>query len=460
MYKIDFNTPCHAHFIGIGGISMSGLAEILLNRKFTVTGSDRSESDLTKHLEDLGAKISYTQNADNIHGDEDFFVYTAAISEENPEFKKAIDSGKPMLKRAQLLGQIMDHFKSSCAIAGTHGKTTTTSMISQVLLDAAKDPTISVGGIFSSINSNIRVGHSDFFVTEACEYTDSFLALYPKYSIILNCDAEHLDYFKTLENMRHSYRLFAENTASDGTLYINHSIPNYQEISAGLSCNVVTFGLDQNADFHATKITYDDLGHPSFTPVAFGKELDTIYLSVPGEHNVSNSLSAIASLMDMGIPYSTIQNGLENFTGADRRFQFKGKLANGAVIIDDYAHHPTEIRASLKAAENTPHDRIIVAFQPHTYTRTKAFLSDFADALSAADIVVLADIYAAREKDIYGVSSGDIQRLLQEKGQESYYFHTFEEIEEFLKKNSRNGDMLITMGAGTITNVGSDLLEL
>lgn len=272
MYKIDFNTPCHAHFIGIGGISMSGLAEVLLNRKFTVTGSDREKSELVQHLEKLGACVSCPQSSDNIHGDEDFFVYTAAISHDNPEFVAAEKTGKPMLRRAELLGQIMDHFESSCAIAGTHGKTTTTSMISQVLLTSEKDPTISVGAIFPAINSNVRVGHSDYFVTEACEYTDSFLSLYPKYSIILNCDAEHLDYFKTLSNMRHSYRLFAENTASDGTLYINYSIPDRDEISGGLSCKVVTFGLDPNADYHASDITYDDLGHPSFNPVIFGKK--------------------------------------------------------------------------------------------------------------------------------------------------------------------------------------------
>jgi UDP-N-acetylmuramate--alanine ligase len=458
MYNIDFEKKLSVHFIGIGGISMSGLAEILLKKGFSVSGSDRSESDLTNHLVSLGAKISYPQQKENITNDTDFFVYTAAIHPDNPEFKAASETGKPMLTRAELLGQLMDHFKQSIAVAGTHGKTTTTSMISQVLLECEADPTISVGAIFSAIKSNVRYGESDIFVTEACEYTDSFLSFYPKYNIILNIDAEHLDYFKTLENERLSYHKFATNTKEDGVLYINGSIPNLEEITHDLKCKITTFGLDDSYDYYATNISYDELGHATFTPVAYGKELPEISLHVPGKHNVSNALSVIATMIDMNIPYEMIQRGLKAFTGADRRFQYKGRLKNGAVVVDDYAHHPTEIKASLDAALHTPHNRIIVAFQPHTYTRTKAFLQDFADALSMADIVVLAKIYAAREQDIYGVSSAYIQKLIQEKGKECHYFETFEEIENFLEKNSMNQDLLITMGAGNIIEVGENLI--
>ena len=459
MFKIDFNQPLHVHFIGIGGISMSGLAEILLDRHFIVSGSDRAPSDLTRHLEKIGARISYPQSAENVDPSTDVFVYTAAIHPDNPEFARAKETGKPMLTRAELLGQIMDHFKNSIAISGTHGKTTTTSMISQVLLEAAADPTISVGAIFQPIHSNIRVGSSDVFVAEACEYTDSFLSLYPRYSIILNIDAEHLDYFKTLDNERKSFHKFVGNTAKDGLLVINGEIPDYEEIVKDAPCKVATYGFSEKEDYHAEDITYNEFAYPSFTPVAFGKKLEKIQLHVPGRHNVGNALAAIAILKAMGIPYEKIQSGLAKFSGADRRFQYKGKLENGAVIIDDYAHHPTEITASLNAALNYPHKRLVVIFQPHTYTRTKAFLPDFIRALSLADIVVLADIYAAREKDIYGVSSADIRDGLVKLGKEAYYFHSFDEIEDWVKKNSMNGDLLITMGAGNIVNVGEDLLK-
>lgn len=459
MYQIHFEKPQNVHFIGIGGISMSGLAEILLDRGFTVTGSDRAPSALTKHLEDRGAVIHYPQSAENIDPDTDFFVYTAAIHPDNPEFAAAKETGKPMLTRAQLLGQIMDHFPESIAISGTHGKTSTTSMISQVLLECKADPTISVGAIFEPIHSNVRVGKSPYFVAEACEYTNSFLSLYPKYSIILNIDAEHLDFFKTLENERKSFRSFAGNTAKDGVLFINGEIPDVQEITDGADCRVVTFGFSEKEDYYPEEIEYNSLGCASFVPVAFGEKLPRIQLHVPGRHNISNALAATALLRTAGIPYEKISEGLSKFSGADRRFQYKGKLPNGAVIIDDYAHHPTEIRATLDAALHYPHKRLIVIFQPHTYTRTKAFLPDFIDALSMADVVVLAEIFAAREQDIYNISSADIQKGITARGKECHYFHAFPEIENWVKKNSMNGDLLITMGAGNIVSVGEDLLK-
>lgn len=459
MYKLNFNKKESVHFIGIGGISMSGLAEILIDKGFKVSGSDQKENSLTDSLTKKGAKISYPQSENNIKDDTDFFVYTAAIHPDNPEFKKAKETGKPMLTRAELLGEIMEHYENSIAISGTHGKTTTTSMISEVLLEAALSPTISVGGIIPSIQSNIHLGSSDIFVTEACEYTDSFLSFYPKYTIVLNIDAEHLDYFKNLENERKSFRKFLHNTKPHGAIYINGSIENVDILTEGVHEKIIKFGLSEDFDCYAEDITYDKNGHPSFIPIYNKKEYDRITLSVPGLHNVVNSLSAIALLIDIKVPYEKIKKGLLNFKGANRRFQYKGSLKNGAVIVDDYAHHPTEIRASLLAALKTVHKRIIVCFQPHTYTRTKTFLHDFADSLSIADVVVLSDIYAAREKDIYNISSLDIKKLLDEKGKECYYFHTFSEIEKFLLKFSKNGDLLITMGAGDIVNVGEDLLK-
>ncbi len=458
MYQLDFSIPVHVHFIGIGGISMSGLAEILCKKGFSISGSDNKESDLTKHLCSLGAKIAYPQSAENITDDIDVIVYTAAIHPDNPEFAAAASAGIPMLTRAQLLGQIMDHYNRSIAVAGTHGKTTTTSMISQVLLAGDENPTISVGGILKAIGSNVHVGDSDLFITEACEYTNSYHSFYPKYSIILNVEAEHLDFFKDLDDVRDSFHKFAKNTKTDGTLIINGDIPNYQELCSDLSRNVITFGFTHQSDYYPTDITYNDLGCASFIPMHHSEALPSVTLSVPGQHNVLNALSCIALCREMNLPWEQITAGLLQFSGADRRFQYKGNFL-GATVIDDYAHHPTEIIASLEAAKNHPHNRIIVVFQPHTYTRTKAFLPAFAEALSLADVVVLADIYAAREQDIYGVSSRDILNLLQESGVESYYFPSFSEIEDFLQKKCMNGDLLITMGAGDVVNIGEDLLK-
>ena len=459
MYKIDFDNPLHIHFIGIGGVSMSGLAEILLDKGFKISGSDNKESDLTKRLIANGAKVSYPQSASNVDADTDVFVYTAAIHPDNPEYIAAEATGKPMLTRAELLGQIMENYTESIAVSGTHGKTSTTSMISQILLEANTDPTISIGGIFKTINSNIRVGQSDTFITEACEYTNSFHSFYPKYCVILNVEEDHMDFFKDINEIRQSFHKFAGNTAKDGYIIINGSIPNLHEITEGYSQKIITFGLSTDYDVHAVDISYNNRGCGIFTPVVYGKKLPAITLQIPGEHNISNALAAIAVTTQMGIDTDNIIKGLESFSGADRRFQIKGEY-KGATIVDDYAHHPTEIAATLEAAKNYPHNRIICIFQPHTYTRTKAFLEDFAKALSLADIVVLADIYAAREQDIYGVSSKNILDLLQKDNVESYYFPTFSEIEEFISKNCMNHDLLITMGAGDVVNIGSDLLNM
>ena len=458
MYKINFHQPVHIHFIGIGGISMSGLAEILHNEHFTISGSDAKESDLTRHLEETGMQIYYGQKASNITPDIDLVVYTAAIREDNPEFICAQEKGIPMLSRAELLGQIMDQYKNSIAVSGTHGKTTTTSMISQILLQAECDPTITVGGILKAIDGNLRVGNSDVFISEACEYTNSFLNFRPKYSIILNIEAEHLDFFKDIDDIRHSFRLFAENTKEDGAIIINGEIEHYEEITVGLKPQIITFGLSESCDFHPADITFNEKACASFTAMYHETKLMDVTLNVPGIHNVSNALAAIALAMDLKLKEEDILAGIRAFGGADRRFQYKG-VRNGVTIIDDYAHHPTEIRATLTAARNYPHNRLVLAFQPHTYSRTKAFLDDFAEVLSMADVVVLADIYAAREKNTFGISSRDILEKLKARGTECYYFPSFEEIELFLSKNCINGDLLITMGAGDIVNIGEHLLS-
>ena len=458
MYTIDFQKPIHVHFIGIGGISMSGLAEILLNRHFTVTGSDMQASDMTKHLEETGAKVVIGEKAEIITDDIDLVVYTAAIHESNEEFAAAKNKGIPMMTRAALLGQIMANFAKSIAVAGTHGKTTTTSMLTHILLQADTDPTVSVGGMLDRIGGNIRVGHSDLFLTEACEYTNSFLHFFPKIGVILNIDEDHLDFFKDLADIRNSFHRFAKLLPKDGTLVINDNIPDLEEITADLDCRVIRYGNDSSLDYSATNILHDKKGEASFDLVKSGEFIDRISLSVNGDHNVSNALSAIAVADLLGVPFTKIKEGLKSFHGTDRRFEYKGEV-NGVTVIDDYAHHPTEINATLTAAKEYPHKEIWCIFQPHTYTRTKALFPEFVDALTHADHVILADIYAARETDTLGMSSEMIAEELKKKGCDAYYFPSFEEIENFCLDKCQKGDVLITMGAGNVVNIGENLLK-
>lgn len=459
MYQINFKQPIHVHFMGIGGISMSGLAQILLDEGFTVSGSDSKRSALTQHLEELGAAITIGQRASNITDDIDLVVYTAAISPENPEYEEAAHRGIPMMTRADLLGQIMRNYKLPIAISGTHGKTTTTSMISEVLLADHDDPTLSIGGILKSIGGNIRVGKSDYFVTEACEYTNSFLSFFPKISIILNIEEDHLDFFKDIDDIRNSFRRFAALLPEDGYLIINGGIDRPDEITKDLPCQVITFGKDNGCDYSYTDVTYDEMGCGSYTLLKKGEPAGHISLGVVGEHNILNSLSVLALTDILGIPKDVVVHSLADFHGTDRRFEYKGSVG-GVTILDDYAHHPTEITATLKAACNYPHKTLWCVFQPHTYTRTHAFLKEFAKALTLADKVILADIYAAREQNTIGITSKDLQAEVEKLGKECYYFHSFDEIENFLLKNCINGDLLITMGAGDVVKIGENLLGM
>ena len=458
MYQLDFNRPSHIHFIGIGGISMSGLASILLSRHFTVSGSDSAESGLTRTLAEAGAQICIGQRAENISAGTDAVVYTAAIRPDNPELAAAVSRGIPTLTRAELLGQMMKNYETPVAVAGTHGKTTTTSMTAHILMAADMDPTISVGGMLPLIGGNIRVGGTKTFLAEACEYTNSFLSFFPKVSIILNVDADHLDFFKDLDDIRASFRRFAELLPADGTLVINADDPSCPAICEGLACRVVTCALDREADYTAAGITFSPEGFASFDMLERGRSLGRVSLRVPGRHNIGNALAAAAAARVLGVSADRILEGLTSFSGTDRRFQLKGKR-NGFTIVDDYAHHPTEIAATLHTAAGTQHRSVWCIFQPHTYTRTKALLSEFADALSLADHVVLADIYAAREKDIYGISSRDLQREIALRGTACEYFPSFAEIEAFILQNAEPGDLVITMGAGNIYQVGEALLQ-
>ncbi len=458
MYQIDFHKPIRIYFIGIGGISMSGLAEILLSEGFTVSGSDRAPSDLTRMLEDRGVNVFYGQKKENLTKDIDLVVYTAAIKSDNPELLAAHKLNIPMLTRAELLGQMMKNYETPVAVSGTHGKTTTTSMISQILLSAEADPTLSIGGIYRPIGGNIRVGASELFVTEACEYTNSFLSFFPKIGIILNIEEDHLDFFKDLADIRNSFHRFAQLLPADGTLIINGDIERCEELTEGLSCKVITYGLSSGSDYSASQVTYDESGFPSFILSRQSGGERKFSLRVHGDHNILNALAAIALADLLGLSDEVIHAGLAAFTGTDRRFEYKGQV-NGVNIIDDYAHHPTEIRATLSAAAQYPHRRLWCVFQPHTYTRTKAFLEEFASALSLADEIILADIYAAREKDTLGISSETLQEKIRSLGPPCHYFPTFEAIENYLLKNCTKDDLLITMGAGDVVKVGENLLQ-
>ena len=458
MYKIDFNKPEHIHFIGIGGISMSGLAEILLGAGFSISGSDMKPSALTNQLESKGAKVFYGQCAENISAEYNCVVYTAAIHADNPEFARCVELNLPMLTRAELLGQIMKNYQTSIAVSGTHGKTTTTSMFSSVLLAADADPTISVGGILEAIGGNIRVGKSETFITEACEYTNSFLSFYPTMSIILNIEEDHMDFFKDLDDIMNSFRLFAKRLPKDGVLIINKEIKDYEKVTEGLECKVITYGMDPSCTYHAENIIFNAQGYGEFDVMHHSTNMGHIVLNVPGQHNVSNALAVIAAARKLGISMEQIQSGLLGFSGANRRFQRKGEY-NGVTIIDDYAHHPTEIRTTLEAAKNYPNREVWCIFQPHTYTRTKAFFHEFAESLSLADHVILAEIYAARETDTLGMSSALLCEEIKKLGADCHYFPTFAEIEDFVKSHCIHGDLLITMGAGDVVNIGENILN-
>jgi UDP-N-acetylmuramate--alanine ligase len=467
MYQINFSNPIHVHFIGIGGISMSGLAELLHTMGFTVSGSDAKVSKITKHLESLGINVLYGQRASNITSNIDLVVYTSAVKENNLEYKAVIEAGIPIMDRAELVGQVMLNYADSIAIAGTHGKTTTTSMLSLILLEANLDPTISVGGILDNINGNIRIGKSEHFITEACEYTNSFLKFNPKRSIILNVEAEHLDFFKNLEDVRNSFKLFADRLPEDGLLIINGDIEHVSYFTKDLPCPFITYSIDSEkapiddavVHYTASNTQFDDLGHGHYDLMENGTFLGRIDLNVIGVHNISNSLPAIAIARSLNVPIEVIQKALLTFTGTERRFQYKGEIG-GVTIIDDYAHHPTEVIATLSAAKNYPHKTTWCVFQPHTYSRTKAFLKDFASALTLADKVVLADIYAAREVNPGDISSKDLQDEIIKLGKDAYYLESFDDIENFLLENCTNGDLLITMGAGDIVTIGEALLGI
>ncbi|MEG1930184.1 MAG: UDP-N-acetylmuramate--L-alanine ligase [Anaerovorax sp.] len=451
----------HIHCIGIGGIGLSAIAEIFLSRGYRVTGSDMKESELTDKLIQSGASVFLGHREKNVEG-ADLVIYSAAVSPDNPELKKAIANGVRIASRAEVLGALMEEYKNSIAVSGTHGKTTTTSMIALILEKAQKDPTILVGGNLSEINGNVKVGGSEYFITEACEYMDSFLSLRPNIEIILNIDSDHLDFFKDIDHIVSSFHKFAQLIPKNGVLVAYEANPFVSTIIKSLDKNVITFGFNEQCDFYVTDIQFNSLGMPEFQVNRKGGQvLCNMHLSVPGEHNIANALAAFACCQYLGVPIESIVSSLEAYTGTQRRFDVIGITKNNIRVIDDYAHHPTEIKATLKAAQNVPHHEIWCLFQPHTYTRTLALFDDFAESFALADKIIMAEIYAAREKNIYKISSKELMNEIKRTypTKDVYYFPDFESIADFVINNASDDDLVITMGAGDIYKVAEIILE-
>ena len=458
---LDFTNFKHIHCIGIGGIGLSAIAEIFLSRGYIVSGSDMKQSETTDHLINHGATIYFEHSADNIQG-ADLICYSAAVSKENPELKAAIEAGIPTATRAEALGALMSGYENSIAISGTHGKTTTTSMISLILEHAATDPTILVGGNLAEFNGNVKVGKSNYFVTEACEYMDSFLSLRPQIEIILNIDSDHLDYFKDIDHIASSFQRFADLVPASGTLIAYDANPFVQSIIENVDCNVITFGFSDCATYHADNIKFNSMGMPSFDVYCPAGFFGSVQLSVPGEHNIANSLAAIACCHSLGIPAQSIISTLVNYTGTQRRFDVIGSTKDNVRIVDDYAHHPTEIKATLSATKNIKHNKLWCLFQPHTYTRTMALFDEFAESFADADKLILAEIYAAREKNIYKISSKSLAAEIKKRHPEKdvYFFDDFDDMASFVYNNADEGDLVLTMGAGDICKVAEMILDL
>lgn len=452
---VELKSIQNAHFIGIGGVSMSALAMMLKNMGISVSGSDFHISPTTQYLSEQGIPVSFGHSAENIPANTDFVVYTAAIAKDNPEFQYAVANQITCISRAKLLGQIMEEYQKSIAVSGTHGKTTVTSMLSHILTAADVDPTITVGAYLDKLKANYRIGNSEYFLLEACEYCNSFHNFFPNTSIILNISEDHLDFFKDLADIHNSFHQFGKNTKEN--LVVNAELLSVPALLDGLDLNIISFG--KGGDYHAENISYQVSGAPSFDVFHKKDFLMRIELSVFGEHNILNALAAIAAAHTLDIPATAMQEGLKEFRGAERRFQHKGNLA-GIEIYDDYAHHPEEIASTLAAVKNLPHKNLWLIFQPHTYSRTKLLFDDFVKVLSQAENVILTDIYAAREKNTYQISSKDLFEAIHVHNPNSYYFETFDEIENFVLEQAIPGDMLITMGAGDVYFIGESLLSL
>ena len=439
------------YLIGIGGVSMSSLAEVLLGMGLIVCGSDFNRSKNVIALEAKGIHVEIGHRAENIPADADFVVRTAAVRDDNPEIKQAHAMNIPVFERTEAWGAISRDYGNAVCISGTHGKTTTTSMCTHILMAADKDPTVMIGGTLPLLNAGHRVGHGNVIVMEACEYYNSFLSFHPTVAVILNIEADHLDFFKDLYDVENSFRQFAERVPQDGYIVANYDDLNTMQTVMDVDRKKITFGLDPRADVHAANIEY--IGANSHFDIIYKKRRFTdVTLHVPGEHNVKNALAATAAAICLGIRPTAVKYGLAGFNGAGRRFEFKGKY-NGADVYDDYAHHPGELKCLLDTVEKLNYRRTVLVFQPHTYSRTAALFQDFVKQLKRPDVVFLAAIFAAREQNTIGISSS----ALADEIEGACFFPTFEELEAELRRTAEPGDIILTVGAGDVYKIGEHL---
>lgn len=437
---------------------MSAIAETLHNWGHIVTGSDAVQSKITDNLISHGIKTTIGHDLNNSKK-ADLIVYSAAIKEDDPEMILANENSIPTINRGEFIGYLTKLYKETICISGTHGKTTTTSMVSICFINAKKDPTIQVGAMLKNIGGNYHIGNSEYFILEACEYKANFLYFYPKTEIILNIDNDHLDYFKNFENIKEAFKKYVKLLPNDGLLVLNGDDENTLALSKYTDAKILTYGItNKNTNFFAVNIVFDNDGFPEFDVYANSNFYGRIKLSVAGMHNVLNALSCIAVCDYYGIKFEIIRKALASFTGAGRRLEYKG-MVNGAQIYDDYGHHPTEIVATSKALMHKQYNKSWIVFQPHTYSRTKNLLDDFAKALLNFDNIIILDIYAAREKNTYGINSKDLVNKIISLGKNALYIPEFDECVKYIKENIQTNDIILTQGAGTVTQIGSMLIN-
>ncbi len=448
------NGKKHIHFIGIGGSGMYPLAQILHTRGYYLTGSDNNETSTLDAVRSMGIPVTLGQKAENIEG-ADLIVYSAAIMDDNPELIAARKSGVLTVERSALLGLVTSHFSKAFCVSGTHGKTTTTSMLTMIMLAAGIDVSAVIGGKLKAIGGSGRAGKSDYMVCEACEFVDTFLKLFPNISIILNIDRDHMDYFKTMENLKRSFSKFCALTTD--IIMANGDDKNTMEAvnASGTKARVITFGRSDRNDYYAKDIRHISDFRTEFTLMRKGESLGNIVVRVPGEHNILNAVAACAAAHAEGIPMSAVADGMDKFTGAMRRFERRAEI-NGVTVVDDYGHHPAEISATLKTAKKMSFKRVWVVHQPFTYSRTAMLLDEFAEALSIADRVVLTEIMGSREKNTYNIYAKD----LAEKIDGCVWFPTFEEVARYVADNVQSGDLVITTGCGDVYKVADRLIEM